>query len=396
MREYKSRGQVSAAIILGMGALSLAAGGARPGAAQAGKTPLLEAGPQIKTSSPRLIQPSGPTPEWAPSITPQMQTVIEELMSFEAPPIPQLSAFQARNTPSPADAVKSLLMKTGMQSMPSRVDMAHRVLPVGPKEGVLVRTYTPLMRSNGPLPVVVYYHGGGWVIADLNTYEPSARALAEKSGAIVVSVAYRQAPEHPFPAAHNDSFAAYRWVTENAAQLGGDPARVAVAGESAGGNLAVAVALMARDRRVRIPVHILSIYPIADGDTESPSYRQYANAMPLNRAMMAWFFEKYASSAGQRRNPLISLVRAELRGLPPTTLLNAEIDPLRSDGEELAERLRSASVPVLQRTYPGVTHEFFGMAAVLAEAEQAQDLSAERLRDAFSSATVAGRRQERR
>lgn len=246
----------------------------------------------------------------------------------------------------------------------------------------MVRTYTPLA-GKGSFPVVVYYHGGGWVIANLNTYEPSAQAIAEKTGAVVVSVAYRQAPEHKFPAAHEDSFAAYRWVVENARTINGDPNRIAVAGESAGGNLAVAVALMARERKVKLPVHILSVYPIADGDTQSPSYQQYANALPLNRPLMQWFFDKYLRNAADAKNPLISLVNADLRGLPPTTIINAEIDPLRSDGEELRDRMRKANVPVEQQTFRGVTHEFFGMASILEQAVQAQDLAVRRLRGAF-------------
>lgn len=262
------------------------------------------------------------------------------------------------------------------------VDIAHQVIPGPTPQGVLVRTYTPL-QGNGPFPVIVYYHGGGWVIADLDTYEPSARALAEKTGAIVVSVAYRQAPENQFPAAHEDSFAAYRWAVENAGSINGDPNRVAVAGESAGGNLAVAVALIARERGVQLPVHILSVYPIADGDTESPSYQEYANAKPLNRPLMQWFFDKYLGDPADGESPLISLVNANLRGLPPTTIINAEIDPLLSEGEELQEHMRAAGVPVEQQTFRGVTHEFFGMASILEQAVQAQDLAVRRLREAF-------------
>lgn len=266
--------------------------------------------------------------------------------------------------------------------MPAAVDIAHQVIPGPTPQGILVCTYTPL-KGKGPFPVIVYYHGGGWVIADLDTYAPSARALAEKTGAVVVSVAYRQAPEHKFPAAHEDAFAAYRWAVKNAGSIKGDQNRVAVAGESAGGNLAVAVALMARERDVQLPVHILSVYPIADGDTESPSYQQYANAKPLNRPLMQWFFDKYLGNPADAKSPLISLVDANVSGLPPTTIINAEIDPLRSEGEELAQRMRKAGVPVEQQTFRGVTHEFFGMASILEQAVQAQDFAVRRLREAF-------------
>lgn len=147
----------------------------------------------------------------------------------------------------------------------------------------------------------------------------------------------------------------------------------------------MAVALMARERNVAPPVHILSVYPIADGDTVSPSYNQYAMAKPLGRSLMGWFFKHYLSSPADARNPLISLVNAEMRGMPPVTIINAQIDPLLSDGQELAEHLHAAGVDVEQQTFPGVTHEFFGMAAVVQQAQQAQMLAVRRLRQSFDA-----------
>ena len=161
---------------------------------------------------------------------------------------------------------------------------------------IAVRIYTP--KGAGPFPVVVYYHGGGWVIADLDTYDASPRALANLANAVVVSSHYRQGPEHKFPAAHQDAFAAYRWVLANARSLKGDPSKVAVAGESAGGGLAAAVSMMARDSGAQMPVHQLLVYPIAGYDLNTPSYQENADAKPLNKAMMAWFFEKYLRSPG--------------------------------------------------------------------------------------------------
>ena len=335
---------------------------------------------------PMNIQPEGPAPDWAPDIDPQMLAVIEQLGSYGAPPFPELSAFQVRNAKLPAEAVLALLMQTGLPPQEPQVDIGHRLLPVGPEEGILVRTYTP-REGEGPFPVIVYYHGGGWVIADLDTYEPGAAALAAKTGAVVVSVAYRQAPEHVFPTAHEDSFAAYQWVVENTAELNGDPNRIATAGESAGGNLAVAVALMARDAGVALPVHIVSVYPIADGDVQSPSYDEYANALPLNRPFMEWFFNRYTPDWQSETYPLVSLTSADLSNLPPTTIINAEIDPLQAEGGELADALEAAGVEdVVREVYSGVTHEFFGMAAVLEQAVNAQDLAASRLMQAFDMA----------
>lgn len=331
---------------------------------------------------PVVIKPSGPKPDWAPDIDPQMLAVIEQLKSYGTPPLPTLTAEQARQAPTPTDAVEALIKKNGLPVTPPDLQIDHRVIPGPSPEGVLVRIYTP-KKGTGPYPVIVYYHGGGWVIANLDTYDPSARALADKAGAIVVSVAYRQAPENKFPAAHEDSYAAYKWVVENAAAINGDANKVATAGESAGGNLAVAVALMAKERGLKLPVHILSVYPIADGDVQSPSYDKYANAVPLNRPLMEWFFDKYVPDWKSKEYPLISLIDANLSGLPPTTIINAEIDPLEHEGGVLAERMRSAGVMVTRQVYQGVTHEFFGMAAVLEQAQKAQALAAVELMKSF-------------
>ncbi len=341
-------------------------------------------GPRIATTNPMDIQPSMSPPAWAPTIDPQMLAVIERLGAYEQPAFTSLTPFQVRNAKLPAEAVASLLMRTGLPPTPPAVDIAHMKLPVSTADGVLVRTYTPV-GATGPLPVIVYYHGGGWVIADLETYEPSALALAQKTNAVVVSVAYRQAPEHIYPAAHEDSYAAYDWVTKNAAQIGGDPARIATVGESAGGNLAVAVALMARARGGRMPDAIVSVYPIADGDIDSPSYRQYANAAPLSRGFMEWFFN-YATPDWQTQTyEYVDLLDDDYAGFPPTTILNAEIDPLQSEGGELADVMRGDGVDVMREVYPGVTHEFFGMAAVLEQAVAAQGVAVRRLKEAFGT-----------
>ena len=354
-----------------------------PAQAQQPKT-----GPAVETTNPMMVMPHDKTPDWAPGIDPQMHAVIQEFAASEPPmPITQLSAFQFRNATLPAEAVASLLKKTGLPPMKPKVDIAHRLLPVGPEEGLLVRTYTPLAgvgpQMAGPKPVIVYFHGGGWVIADLDTYEAGAMGLAERTGAIVVSVAYRQAPEHPFPAAHDDAFAAYKWVTENAASMGGDPMRIATAGESAGGNLAVATALRAKMEGVRMPVHVLSVYPVADGDTESASYTQYADAMPLSKPLMEWFFDRYAPDWRTADHPMLNLTDRDYTGFPPTTIINAQIDPLEAEGGELERKMRADGVRVQRKVYMGVTHEFFGMAAVLEQAVQAQELAATRLGQAF-------------
>ncbi|WP_162055830.1 alpha/beta hydrolase [Pontibacter pamirensis] len=328
------------------------------------------------------IQPKGPNPEWAPDIDPQMLAVIEQFQSYNVVPYPMLTAEQAREEPTFKDAYVDLLRENNIIPEPANVNIKHMTIPNGTGQQLLVRTYTP-RSGTGPFPVIVYYHGGGWVITDLDTYEASASALAEKTGAIVMSVAYRQAPEHMFPAAHEDAFAAYQWAREHASEIYGNPAMVATAGESAGGNLAVAVAIMARERGVQMPEHIVSIYPIADGDIESPTYELYENALFLNKALMRWFFNLYVPDWQTEVHPLISLVEADLSGLPPTTIINAEIDPLRYEGGVLAQELEAAGVPVERKVYEGVTHEFFGMNALLEEAVAAQRFAAMRLKEAF-------------
>ncbi len=330
------------------------------------------------------LEPAGPAPEWGPTITDPMLVVMEKLDSLSSgPPLQELTADQARKAPTPADAAMAVVEDNNIQIPPAQVDTTgHKVSVEG--GNIHVRVYTP-KNASGMLPGIVYYHGGGWVIAGIDTYDASARALAEKTGAVVVSVAYRQAPEHKFPTAHNDSFAAYKWVVDNAKSLNINPDKIAVAGESAGGNLAAAVSMMARDNKVKMPVHQLLVYPIASGDLNSESYQEYANAKPLSKPLMGWFFEKYLRSPQDAKNPLISLVTApNLKNLPPATIINAQIDPLQTEGQLYADMLEAAGIPVTTKVYDGVTHEFFGMAAVLPQAREAQALAAAELKKAFN------------
>ncbi len=314
---------------------------------------------------------------------PEMQLVLDKLAELGPKPIESLSAEEARKQPTPADAVKALLSQQGKSAPVSTVRTEERMIP-GPAGQIPIRVYSPGQPS-GKLPVVVYYHGGGWVIADMDVYDSSPRSLAEAAKCVVVSVEYRHAPENKFPAAHEDAFAAYRWVVENAASVGGDPSRIAVAGESAGGNLAAAVAMMARDNGLPAPVHEVLVYPIANTDFNSPSYQENEKAKPLNKAMMKWFTDKYFSSPEDGKESIIALAEADLAGMPSATVITAEIDPLRSEGEQLATQLKDAGVAVRYRNYDGVTHEFFGMGAVLPEAKDAMQFAAAGLTESFAS-----------
>ena len=255
--------------------------------------------------------------------------------------------------------------------------------PQSAADGILVRIYTPT-GPTGPLPVIVYYHGGGWVIGSLDVYEPSAKALAERTGAILVSVDYRLSPEFKFPAAHEDAYAAYKWVHDNAATIGGNPAKVAVAGESAGGNMAAAVCILARERGLALPVHQLLVYPVANNDLTTASYQQYADAQPLNRPSIVYFTQNYFNSPADGDNRLISLTDvADLKGLPAATIVEAEIDPLQTEGMQLHDKFMAAGVPVMYQLYPGTTHEFFGTYYVVPEADDAQNFAATHLKAAF-------------
>jgi acetyl esterase len=314
----------------------------------------------------------------------QMQSVLDQLQSPGPKPIPTLTAAEARKQPTAADAAKKQMLKEGKSTAPDpAVASVDRMISTA--TGMLpVRIYTPKSGA-GPWPVVVYYHGGGWVIANKAVYDGGARALSKLSNAVVVSVDYRQGPEHRFPAAHDDAIATYEWALQNAASFKGDPSRVALAGESAGGGLAVATAIAARDRTLQMPVAIVSVYPIAGTDTTTPSYVENAEAKPLSRAAMSWFFDNYLTGPQDRSNPRVNLVAADLHGLPPTTIINAQIDPLRSEGEVLAQRLRAAGVDVQQKTYDGVTHEFFGMGMVVDKAMDAEQMAAAALKKAFGA-----------
>ncbi|MFC0388577.1 alpha/beta hydrolase [Muricoccus vinaceus] len=317
---------------------------------------------------------------------PEMLSLLESYARLNPLPIETLGAAQARQQPSLADAVRARALEqqniNPQRPINSQQDLALTTVP----NALQARIYRPITRSSGPLPVILYFHGGGWVIADIETYDASARALCAEAEAIVVSVHYRQGPEVRFPGAHDDANLAYAWLVTNAAAIGGDPNRLAIVGESAGGNLALNAAIFARDRRLVAPRTVVAIYPVGGVDLETPSYTRFANAKPLNKPMIQWFVANYTTGPAQLQDPRLDIVgRADLAGLPPVLLVNAEIDPLASDGDRLADKLRAANVPVTHTVYPGVTHEFFGADAVLTKAKQAQRQVGEALRTAFSA-----------
>ena len=313
----------------------------------------------------------------------QMQAVLDQLAALGGKPIPQCTPEEARKQPSPADAVKALLKKQGKDATPEPVGSVKDVTYPAAAGNQPARVYTP--QGDGPFPVLAYWHGGGWVIADLDTYDASCRALCNAAGCIVVSLEYRHAPESPFPAAADDAYAGYQYVLKNAAAMNGDPKKVAVAGESAGGNLATVTAIRARDRGLQLPLAQVLVYPVTNNDLDTPSYLKYADAKPLNKPMMKWFFAHYVGNQpSAATNPVAFPMQAKsLAKLPPTTILNAEIDPLLNDGVMYAAKLRAAGVAVTQKTFPGVTHEFFGMTAVVDQSKEAVKVAADALKAAY-------------
>ena len=316
-----------------------------------------------------------------------MQAVLDTLASQYGKPIETLEPTEARKQPTPTDAVMAILKKQGKDTLPTAlvpgVISEDRQIP-GAEGPLMTRIYTPV--GGGPFPVIVYFHGGGWVIADRVVYDGGARGLSKQANAIVVSPDYRLAPENKFPAAWDDALAVYRWVATNAASINGDPKRLALAGESAGGNLAISTAVAAREAGLTAPLHIVSVYPVAQtGNMSTESYVDSAAAKPLNKAMIGWFVDKVFAKPDDAKSPRVDIVNANLRGLPPVTIINAQIDPLRSDGQMLEAALKKADVRVERRNYPGSAHEFFGAAAVVKDAKDAQAYAGQRLKQAFGS-----------
>jgi acetyl esterase len=246
------------------------------------------------------------------------------------------------------------------------VDEVVDLLIPGPAEKIRVRVYRPL--STELLPVVIWFHGGGWVVGTIESHDPVCRALANRTPCVVVSVDYRLAPEAPFPAGLDDAWAATQWVADEALKLGADPGRIVVAGDSAGGNLAAAVALRARDSRLPLALQAL-VYPVTDFDFESESYLRLAEGLNLTRAKMQWYWDQYLGGA-DGLHPEASPLRApDLAGVAPALVQVAEHDPLLSEGEAYAARLAEAGVPVTLTRYDAVIHGFIRMPALVAEAD---------------------------
>jgi len=304
----------------------------------------------------------------------QMRAILDQMKAAGWRPTHTLSVAEARRAFKSRIAKGAAVARTVDRSIP------------GPAGDIPVRIHWPA--GAGPFPALVFFHGGGWVVGDLDTHDVTCRSLTNQAGCVTVSVDYRLAPEHKFPAAVEDAYAATRWVAAHAAELGVDPRRVAVGGASAGGNLATVVGGIAIERGGPRLAFQLLIYPVTDAALDTPSARAItSDDYPLSRADMEWFWRQYLRDDADRANPYASPARAKsLAGLPPALVITAEIDPLCDEGERYAAALQRAGVPARFTRYEGVTHGFVGMEAVLDKGRAAVAESAQALRAAFGAA----------
>jgi len=314
------------------------------------------------------------------ALDPQAQAVIALAIKAGRPPY---------HTLSPKDA-RALFLETRPFSTPAPpvIGTVRNLAAEGPVGEIPLRLYRPAgVPDTAPLPVYVYFHGGGWVIGDLESHDVLCRQLTAESGACVVAVDYRLAPEHKFPAAADDAWAATRWVVAHAAELGVDAGRLAVGGDSAGANLAAVVALMARDAGAPALALQVLIYPVTDVGSESPSYADFADGYMLTRDSMRWFIAHYLGRKEDAKDWRVSPLRApSLAGLPPALVITAGFDPLRDEGAAYATRLREAGVTVDYVSFGGMIHGFVGMGRVLDGALRAVSLIGGSLRLALREA----------
>jgi acetyl esterase len=308
------------------------------------------------------------------ALLPEIRSLLDQQATSGRPPLHHQSVEQARAF-HVADAA-------ALNGPPAPVAaVADRRVP-GPAGELPVRVYTP--EGEPPFPIVVFFHGGGWVVGTLDTYDPLCRALAAATPAVVVSVDYRLAPEHRWPAAVEDAYAATEWASRNAAALGGVQHRLAVAGDSAGGNLAAVVALGARDRGGPAIAFQLLVYPVLDAAGDTASWREYADGYHLTADGMRWYWDHYLGGADGAAPDASPLRAAFVGGLPPALVIGAEYDILRDEGEAYAARLAEAGVDASASRHAGVVHGFVRWRAVTGAAGDALQEAATALRSALA------------
>ena len=326
--------------------------------------------------------PQGRTP-YTPSAG--MRAVLEERQAMHPQEPADLQLDRAREVPTLIDALRAIPNVRGLPANQTEVPQVKQLIASGADGALQARLYRPALAQD--TPAILYFPGGTWATGSLDSHDETARELVKRTGFVVVLLRTRLAPEARFPAAHDDAYALYRWARAHLREWGADPTRVVLAGEGPGANLALSTTLLARDRArqdapTAMPDQLLLITPWAGTSLSSPSMSDSGRSRPLTRATVDWAQDHYARR--HLRDPRIDLVsRTDLAGLPPTTVILAEIDPLRSGGEALAAKLAAAGVPVETRLFGGTTYDFFGLGSLVPEAAAAEDYAAARLKAAF-------------
>jgi acetyl esterase len=303
----------------------------------------------------------------ADKLSPKARAIVDQIGAL--PQLPTMTPIEARGRPNPLDAAPEAVGSVSARAIP------------GPGGPLSIRIYRPRDGLRGAL---VYFHGGGWVIGSLEGADATCRALTNRSRCVVISIGYRLAPETKFPGPVDDAYAAVRWVADNAGELRLDPARIAVGGSSAGGNLAAAAALVARDRGgPKIAFQLLTV-PVTELSSKADSHREFAEGYGLSAADMTWFGLHYVRTPADADDPRASVLRADLHDLPPAFVITAECDPLRDDGEAYAEKLQNLGIAARYKRYPGMFHGFMSFPAVLPEAAEAFEDAGKALREALT------------
>jgi acetyl esterase len=312
------------------------------------------------------------------TLDPIMKAFLDQLYAQPGLKMYELPPAQAR------EMFVGLMQLAGPQNVP--IGKVANLLAPGPGGEIPLRVYTPVGAGDGPLPTLVFFHGGGFVIGDLDTHDGLCRLIANDANVRVVAVDYRLAPEHKFPAAVDDAYAALTWVAANAEKLGVDASRLAVGGDSAGGNLTAVIAQMAKQKGVPKLAFQLLLFPATHIGSDTQSMRTNAEGYFLDRPTIDWFFGNYMGKGTDNSDLRLSpLLAKEFSGLPPAYLMTASYDPLHDEGIAYAEKLRAAGVPVTIADYPGFVHDFIYLQAVLPQAPEALRAASMALRSALEA-----------
>ena len=303
----------------------------------------------------------------------QIESVMEQVAALGFPPSHTVSAQEARSN--------AKARPRGKGPNVHKVEDIKIPSAAGP---IPARIYTPSNETS--LPVLVWFHGGGWVVGDLESADATARHLCNESSSVIISIDYRLAPETKFPGASDDCYTATQWVSENASSLNADPDKIAVGGDSAGGNLAAVVSLMARDKQGPKIGFQLLVYPVTEMNFNTKSYIDNAEGYQLSRDGMIWYWDHYLEDKEAANNPYAAPMKAEsLQNLPPALIITAEYDPLRDEGKAYAERLKAEGVTTQYTMYSGMIHGFFGMASVVDKGRAAVKEAADAMRKALGA-----------